>query len=45
LTSNTSTYEIRTGTGEVVLLTFVSYYCDDGSPGCITFGYRSAETP
>jgi hypothetical protein len=45
ITSKEHTYAIRTGTGEVVLLTFVSYYCDDGSPGCITFRYRSAETP
>jgi hypothetical protein len=45
ITSKEHTYALRTGTGEVVLLTFVSYYCDDGSPGCITFRYRSAENP
>ena len=33
------TYAIRTATGETSLLTFVSYYCADGSSGCVTFRY------
>ncbi len=45
ITSKDHTYALRTGTGEVVLLTFVSYYCEDGSPGCITFRYRSPQNP
>jgi hypothetical protein len=32
-------YGVRTATGEVALITFLSYYCDDGSAGCITFQY------
>jgi len=40
ITSKNHTYALKTNTGEVVLLTFVSYYCDDGSPGCVTFRYR-----
>ncbi len=39
ITSKEHTYALRTLTGEVVLLTFVSYYCDDGSSGCITFRF------
>jgi len=39
ITSKEHTYAVRTATGEVVLLTFISYYCDDGSSGCITFRY------
>ena len=39
ITSKNHTYALRTATGEVALLTFVSYYCDDGSSGCITFRY------
>lgn len=39
ITSKEHTYALRTATGEVVLLTFVSYYCDDGSSGCITFRF------
>lgn len=39
ITSKEHTYALRTSTGEVVLLTFVSYYCDDGSSGCITFRF------
>jgi len=39
VTSKEHTYALRTATGEVVLLTFISYYCDDGSPGCVTFQY------
>lgn len=45
ITSKDHTYALRTGTGEVVLLTFLSYYCDDGSPGCITFRYNQVEDP
>jgi hypothetical protein len=37
--SKSHTYALRTATGEVALLTFLSYYCDDGSAGCITFQY------
>jgi hypothetical protein len=44
-TSNTSSYALRTGTGEVVLLTFASDYGDDGSPRCVTFRYRSLPNP
>ena len=40
ITSKNHSYALKTNTGEVVLLTFVSYYCDDGSPGCVTFRYR-----
>jgi len=40
ITSKNHTYALKTGTAEVVLLTFVSYYSDDGSPGCVTFRYR-----
>ncbi len=39
ITSKNHTYAVRTAAGEVALLTFVSYYCDDGSSGCITFRY------
>lgn len=39
VTSKGHTHALRTATGEVVLLTFVSYYCDDGSSGCVTFRY------
>lgn len=41
VTSKNHTYALRTATGEVVLLTFVSYYCEDGSSGCVTFKYRA----
>lgn len=40
ITSKDHTYAVRTSAGDVVLLTFVSYYCDDGSSGCVTFRYR-----
>ncbi len=43
ITSKNHTYALRTATGEVVLVTFVSYYCDDGSPGCITLRYKRAQ--
>ena len=45
ITSKGHTYALRAGSEDVVLLTFVSYYCDDGSPGCITFLYRKIEDP
>lgn len=45
ITSKNHTYALKTNTGEVVLLTFVSYYCDDGSPGCVTFRYVHAGGP
>ena len=45
ITSKNHTYALKTNTGQVVLLTFVSYYCDDGSPGCITFRYRYVQDP
>jgi len=40
VTSKNHTYALRTPAGDVVLLTFVSYYCEDGSSGCVTFQYR-----
>ncbi len=43
ITSKDHTYALRTPSGEVALLTFVSYYCDDGSSGCVTFQYRGPE--
>lgn len=39
ITSREHTYALRTAAGEVVLLTIVSYYCDDGSSGCITLRF------
>ena len=45
INSKDHTYALRTGTGKVVFLAFVSYYCDDGSPGCITFRYRDVQDP
>jgi hypothetical protein len=45
ITSKGHTYALRTATGEVVLVTFLSYYCDDGSPGCITFQYAYPSGP
>ena len=39
ISTRNHTYAIRTAAGESVVVTFVSYYCDDGSPGCITFRY------
>ena len=38
-------FAVRTATGEVVLLSFASYYCDDGSSGCVTFRYRHVQDP
>ncbi len=43
ITSKNHTYAVRTPSGDVALLTFVSYYCDDGSSGCVTFQYRGSE--
>jgi hypothetical protein len=40
VTSKNHTYALRTSSGDVMLLTFVSYYCEDGSSGCVTFNYR-----
>ncbi len=34
-----ATYLIRTNAGRDVLVRFDSYYCEDGSPGCVTFRY------
>jgi hypothetical protein len=45
ITSKDHAYALRTGSGEVVLLTFVSYYCDDGSSGCVTFRYKHIQDP
>ncbi len=45
VTSKSSTYAVRTATGEAVLPTFVSYYCDDGSSGCVTIQYPHADDP
>jgi hypothetical protein len=39
------TFAVRTLTGEVLLLKFASYYCDDGSSGCVTFQYKHAQNP
>ena len=39
VSSRNHTYAVRTAAGETVIVTFVSYYCDDGSAGCITFRY------
>ena len=43
--SKNHTYALRTPSGDVALLTFVAYYCDDGSSGCLTFQYRRPEGP
>jgi hypothetical protein len=45
VTSKGHTYALRTATGEFVLLTFSSYYCDDGSSGCVTFQYAHTSGP
>jgi hypothetical protein len=39
ISSDRHTYGVRTATGETALMMFLSYYCDDGSAGCITFQY------
>ncbi len=33
-------YAVRADDSSVALVRFDSYYCDDGSPGCVTFVYR-----
>jgi hypothetical protein len=33
-------YLVRTGERRTALVQFASYYCDDGTPGCVTFTYR-----
>ena len=38
-------FAVRTATGEVVLLSFASYYCDDGSSGCVTFRFKHVQDP
>ena len=43
VSSKNHVYAMRSADGEVFLLAFVSYYCDDGSSGCITFRYRRAD--
>jgi hypothetical protein len=45
VTSKGHTYAVRAATGEAVLVTFTSYYCDDGSSGCVTFQYVNADGP
>jgi hypothetical protein len=45
VSSKNHTYALRTATGETVLLTFLSYYCDDGSPACVTFQYTFPADP
>jgi len=39
ISSKGHAYGVRTATGETAFITFLSYYCDDGSSGCITFQY------
>ncbi len=39
ISSKGHTYGVRTAAGETALITFLSYYCDDGSAGCVTFQY------
>jgi len=43
VSSKDHVYAVRSAEGEVLMLTFVSYYCDDGSAGCITFRYRHTD--
>ena len=45
VSSKNHTYALHTATGETVLLTFLSYYCDDGSPACVTFQYTFPADP
>jgi hypothetical protein len=35
-----SVYLVRTSDGDEALIQFESYYCEDESPGCVTFQYR-----
>ena len=39
ISSDKHTYGVVTATGETALITFLSYYCDGGSAGCVTFQY------
>ncbi len=39
VSSKGHTYGVTTATGETASVIFLSYYCDDGSAGCITFQY------
>ncbi len=41
VSSKEHTYAVRTASGETIMMTFLSYYCDDGSAGCITFQYTT----
>jgi hypothetical protein len=44
VSSKEHTYAARTADGErTFLLTFLSYYCDDRSAGCVTFRYLEVE--
>lgn len=43
ITSKNHSYAVRTSSGDVALMTLVSYYCEDGSSGCVTFQYREPE--
>ena len=45
ISSKGHTYGVRTASGETALVTFLSYYCDDGSAGCITFQYLYPVSP
>ncbi len=45
ISSKDRTYAVRTAAGDTLLLSFVSYYCDDGSSGCITFRYLRPANP
>lgn len=38
--AGSDTYLVRSGDGHDALVRFDSYYCEDESPGCITFRYR-----
>jgi hypothetical protein len=39
LTPKRRVYALRTADGRYALLRFLSYYCEEGRPGCITFEY------
>ncbi len=39
ISSKGHTYGVRTAPGETAAVTFLSYYCEDGSAGCVTFQY------
>lgn len=38
-------YLVRTGGEQDALVRFESYYCEDESPGCVTFSYRLVPAP